>query len=168
MEAAHEKSPTYRRVKEGQKVRENHKNNAHSLWSKYYKLMDEVGAPSKVRLGSLWMWKGEKVFECRIEVSLTCPPQSSQDLELALSFRKKSHTFMPQVEPEKASLTLYTKISIKILSNFPTSHYYPLLTGGRDLVYLVSSIIDNHLDATHQNIKQSNSANFPVVIRWQG
>ena len=36
--------------------------------------------------------------------SLTCPPQSRLNLELALSLQKKSHIFMPQVEPEKVSL----------------------------------------------------------------
>ena len=53
MKAEHEEGPTFKRVKEGKKIRENQKNSAHSLWSKYYKLMDEVGTPSKVRLGSL-------------------------------------------------------------------------------------------------------------------
>ena len=118
-------------------------------------LMDDVGAPSKVR-------RPMNIESWSVWLVLRSPGWTSSWLCLY----KKSHIFMPQVEPEKASLTLYTTISIKILSKFPTSHFCLLLPGDWDLVYLVYT--PYHLNATHQNIKQSNSANFPVVRRWQG
>ena len=131
MEAKHEESPKCKRVKTGNKIRGNHENIAPSLWSKYCKLMDDIGAPSKVR-------RSMNIESWSVWLVLRSPGWTSSWLCLC---KKKSHIFMPQVEPEKASLTLYTTISIKILSKFPTSHFCLLLPGGWDLVYLVSSRI---------------------------